>query len=63
MLNISIAIGEITKISFEIYYEITTTRNSNNILIAKAKTGMVCFDYSSRKVAAIPAVFVDFLNN
>jgi acyl-CoA thioester hydrolase len=62
-LNVYIALGEISKVSFEIYYEITTTRNGNNILIAKAKTGMVCFDYTSRKVAAIPAVFVDFLNN
>jgi acyl-CoA thioesterase FadM len=63
ILNISIAIGEISKVSFEIYYEISTTRNSESILIAKAKTGMVCFDYTSRKVAAIPAVFADFLNN
>jgi acyl-CoA thioester hydrolase len=62
-LNIDIAIGEITKVSFEIYYEISTTRNGKNILIAKAKTGMVCFDYTSRKVTGIPAVFVDFLNN
>jgi acyl-CoA thioester hydrolase len=61
-LNISIAIGEITKVSFEIYYEITTVRNTETILLAKAKTGMVCFDYTSRKVAAVPAVFVDFLN-
>jgi acyl-CoA thioesterase FadM len=27
----------------------------NNKLVAVAKTGMVCFDYSSRKVTAVPA--------
>jgi acyl-CoA thioester hydrolase len=62
-LNINIVIGEITKVSFEIYYEVTTTRNGAKILIAKAKTGMVCFDYTSRKVVAIPEVFVKFLSN
>jgi acyl-CoA thioester hydrolase len=56
-LNIAISIGEITKISFEIFYEITTTRNDKNILIAYAKTGMVCFDYEARKVTNIPEIF------
>jgi acyl-CoA thioester hydrolase len=53
-LNVSISIGEITKISFEIFYEITTTRNDKTILIANAKTGMVCFDYEARKIISIP---------
>lgn len=61
ILNVDIAVAEITKVSFEIYYEITTTRNDANILIAKAKAGMVCFDYTSRKVTAIPEEFSKFL--
>ncbi len=62
VLNIDISIGEITKVSFEIFYEVNTTRNEKNILIAKAKTGMVCFDYTARKVVAIPEIFLKWLN-
>jgi acyl-CoA thioester hydrolase len=56
-LNVAISIGEITKISFEIFYEITTTRNHKKILVANAKTGMVCFDYEVRRVTHIPSAF------
>jgi acyl-CoA thioester hydrolase len=57
-LNVAISIGEITKISFEIFYEITTTRNDKKILIANAKTGMVCFDYETKKVTRVPNAFL-----
>jgi acyl-CoA thioester hydrolase len=63
ILNVAISIGEITKISFEIFYEITTTRNDKKILIANAKTGMVCFDYDTRKVTSVPEIFKKFLND
>lgn len=61
VLQIDISIGEITRVSFEIFYEIATTRSEENILIAKAKTGMVCFDYNNRKVVAIPENFLNYL--
>jgi acyl-CoA thioester hydrolase len=62
VLSVAISIGEITKISFEFFYEITTTRNDKKILIAKAKTGMVCFDYEARKVTNIPQIFGQMIN-
>jgi acyl-CoA thioester hydrolase len=60
-LNVAISIGEITKISFEIFYEISTTRNDKKILIANAKTGMVCFDYEARKVTSVPEIFKNLI--
>jgi acyl-CoA thioester hydrolase len=63
ILNVAISIGEITKISFEIFYEITTTRNDKKILIANAKTGMVCFDYEAKKVMGIPEQFLTIIKN
>lgn len=62
-LTITISIGEITKLSFEIFYEITTNRNDKKILIANAKTGMVCFNYETRKVTSIPEIFEQMINN
>lgn len=53
-LQIDISVGEIARVSFELYYTIQTTRNEKIILIAKAKTGMVCYNYAIKKVAAVP---------
>ena len=52
-LNVKIFIGEVSKKSFEIYYELIALRKEN-IVIAHAKTGMVCYNYSERKVESIP---------
>lgn len=56
-LNINIYPGEITRVAFELFYQISTVRNNDKeILIAIAKTGMVCYDYKIKKVTAIPEV-------
>ena len=57
-LDIAIAIGEISTVSFELYYRVT---NQENKEIAKAKTGMVCYDYTAKKVAAIPLPFLSVI--
>ena len=62
LLIIEIAVGEISKAGFELYYIIHVNRNANNILIAKAKTGMVCFNYEEKKVREIPEKFAQLLS-
>lgn len=57
-LTVSVAAGEFSKISFELFYKMETEREGKNILIAKAKTGMVCYDYKARKVTAVPEKFI-----
>lgn len=49
ILVIQIFCGEITKFSFELYYQIITKRDGKEWLIANAKTGMVCYNYTSKK--------------
>jgi acyl-CoA thioester hydrolase len=61
ILMVNIYIGEITKFGFEIFYEIACERNSNKILIALAKTGMICFDYETKKPIDVPNNFKLFL--
>jgi len=63
ILGITIAAGEISRVSFELYYLVETNRNGETILIAKAKTGMVCYDYSIKKVAAVPEKLKTLLMN
>lgn len=54
VLEIKIFCGEITRVSFELFYEISVKRNEQLVIIALAKTGMVCYDYSVKKVSAVP---------
>jgi acyl-CoA thioester hydrolase len=57
-LAVSIFTGEVTLTGFEIFYLVS---NHLNTLIAKAKTGMVCYDYEKKKVTAIPEKFRELI--
>ncbi len=50
-LTVKIFIEEFTDKSFDILYHISTLRSGAAVDIAHAKTGMVCFDYKTRKIA------------
>jgi acyl-CoA thioester hydrolase len=54
MIEIKLGAGEISRVGFELYYRLFAKRGHETILLANAKTGMVCYDYTSKKVAAIP---------
>ena len=53
VVEVKLGAGEITRVGFELYYQLFAKRNDETILLANAKTGMVCFDYDAKKVAAI----------
>jgi acyl-CoA thioester hydrolase len=53
-LEVKIAAAEISRLSFELYYQLSAQRNNEMILLANAKTGMICYDYAAKKVAAMP---------
>jgi len=51
---IEIGTGEIARVSFELYYQLSTERNHEKVLLAKAKTGMVCYNYDLKKTVSVP---------
>lgn len=61
-LNVAVFCGEITRVSFELYYEISVNRNQTIIIIAHAKTGMVGYDYEQQTVTAIPNELKEILS-
>jgi acyl-CoA thioester hydrolase len=63
VLDIKIFIGEISRVSFEIFYSLCTLRENNAIVVANAKTGMVCFDYDAKKVQPVPEALRKLLAN
>lgn len=60
-LRISIAVGEVSRVSFELYYRIVKTSGTETEIVV-ARTGMVCYDYAKKKVAAIPEAALPALN-
>lgn len=58
----SVTATNFSKASFEIYYKLEKETDGKKILVAAAKTGMVCFDYKNRKVALVPEVARNKMN-
>lgn len=57
-LSVAISVGDVGRVNFDVYYSVS---NQHNNVIAKAKTGLVCYDYENKKVAPIPENFKSFL--
>jgi len=57
----SVTVSEISKFSFDLYYKLEKENNDKRILVAIAKTGLVCYDYSAKKVAVVPKEVKDKL--
>lgn len=62
-LTVKVYAGEATGSAFSLLYHISAVRNDKQTDIAHAKTGMVCFDYDKRKIAAMTEELRDFLSN
>ena len=57
ILTIDLFIGEFSSAGFEIFYNIKTQRDEKELQIARAKTGIVFFNYETRKIASVPEKF------
>lgn len=57
----SVAATEFSKVGFELYYKLEKEVEGARKLVATAKTGMICFNYDTRKVAAVPALAAEKL--
>ncbi|UAY52590.1 acyl-CoA thioesterase [Ferruginibacter albus] len=63
IVEIKLSAGEISRVGFELYYQLSAKRNDENVLLANAKTGMICYDYTSKKVVAVPESLKSILMN
>jgi acyl-CoA thioesterase FadM len=61
VVKVSVAANDFSKIAFDLYYKLEKTSGDTTQSVAVAKTGMVCFDYSKKKVTAIPAEVIEKL--
>ncbi len=55
-IKISVAIAEISKVSFALYYKLEKESGDHQLLpAATGRTGMVCYNYETKKMAIFPA--------
>ena len=50
VVTAAVAVKDISRVSFDLIYLL----KKGEVVVAEAKTGMVCFDYDKRKVAFLP---------
>jgi len=53
-IKISVAASGFDKYGFELFYKIEIINDKDFILAGKAKTGMLCYDYQTKKIMAVP---------
>lgn len=61
VIKVEVFIGEISRISFELYYRLSTKRDEKDILLALAKTGMITYNYDFKKPVSIPEAAKEIL--
>lgn len=61
VLTIHLAIADINKYGFDMLYQVINKVTGKEV--ARGKTGIVCFDYSKRKVAPIPTRLLNLITS
>ncbi len=62
-LQFEITVTDFTNNGFDLQYRITKKINDQEVLVAIAKTGMVCFNYENKKIQPVPIEFIDIIKD
>lgn len=62
-VTVSVAVADISKIGFDLIYKLGKKTEGNKKIVAIAKTGMICYDYTAKKITAIPEVALEKIRN
>jgi acyl-CoA thioesterase FadM len=54
-IEVAVSVENMSAVSFDLFYKLTTIRNNTQIAVAYAKTGMIAFDYMQRVIMNLPA--------
>jgi len=53
-IRASVAAGDFSRIGFGIYYKLEKKEEDQWLPLVLSRTGMICYDYAAKKVAALP---------
>lgn len=54
-LKACITATEFLRSSFDLYYKFEKLSSSGEVVVVKAKTGMICYDYTQKRIVSVPA--------
>ena len=57
ILKVEVAVNDLSSVGFDLLYKLSNRKTGKEV--ARAKTGIVCFDYEKRKVSNVPEGFKD----
>lgn len=60
-IKISVVADGFDKYGFDLFYKMEVLTATENTLAAKAKTGMLCYDYASKKIVRLPGQAIEKL--
>lgn len=61
--EVSVAVDNVSRVGFDLFYLIEKKNNDKVIVVTKAKTGILCFDYAAHKVVPVPVAAIEKFNN
>jgi len=53
-IKASVAAGEFSRVGFDVYYKLEKQTDEKWVTVALARTGMVCYNYSMKKIVSVP---------
>jgi acyl-CoA thioesterase FadM len=53
-VRVAVAAGEFTRAGFTLFYRLEKELGTGPTIAAEARTGMICYDYSKKKIASLP---------
>lgn len=54
VVTVSVAAAQLTRIGFDLLYRLEKINAGQKVLVAAARTGMVCYDYKLKKIVNLP---------
>jgi len=54
ILEASVAATEFSRVGFELYYKLTKKTGDKWVPVSFARTAMICYDYSQKKIVSVP---------
>ena len=54
VVKAAVAAGDLSRVGFELYYLMEKEQDGKLVKVAAAKTAMVCYDYTHKRMASLP---------
>lgn len=62
LIEISLVATDFDKLGFDIYYQVSVLQNGESVLAVRAKTGMMLFDYTTKKKVSLTEKIIQQLS-